>query len=180
MSKHENVTYALVEGPAGTGLVASRGGEVVASFLPGGEPVALAARLRERFPDAVEADPSRVPGAAELRRWLEGDPSGLARVPVALEGVSPFTAKVYRELRRVPPGKTVTYGDLARRAGSPAAARAVGRAMATNPLAPFVPCHRVLGSGGALTGFSAPGGVDGKKRFLETEARWAGSARAKP
>ena len=180
MKKRETVTYALVEGPEGTGLVASRGGEVVASFLPGREPRALAARLRERFPDAVEAEPSRVPGAAAMRRWLEGDPSGLARVPVALEGVSPFAAKVYRELRRVPPGETVTYGALARRAGSPAAARAVGRAMATNPLAPFVPCHRVLGSGGALTGFSAPGGVAGKKRFLDGEAHWTGISRAKP
>jgi methylated-DNA-[protein]-cysteine S-methyltransferase len=180
MTKSEAVTYALVEGPSGTGLVASRGGEVVASFLPGREPGRLAARLRERFPDAVEADPSRVPGAAEMRRWLEGDPSGLSRVPVALEGVSPFSAKVYRALRRIPPGRTVTYGDLARRAGSPAAARAVGRAMAANPLAPFVPCHRVLGSGGALTGFSAPGGVVWKERLLADEAKWAGAARANP
>jgi methylated-DNA-[protein]-cysteine S-methyltransferase len=109
-----------------------------------------------------------------MRRWLEGEATATAGVPVALDGVPPFAARIYEELRRVPSGSTLTYGELAARAGSPRAARAVGRAMATNPLAPFVPCHRVVGAGGALTGFSAPGGTALKARLL------AGEARAKP
>ncbi len=165
------VVFTVVEGPAGESLVAAREGRVVASFLPGTGRADQVRRLRERFPDAAEAPAARVPGAPALRRWLGGDPSALAEVPVDLEGLPPFASKVYRELRKVPPGRTLTYGDLARRAGSPGAARAVGRAMATNPLAPFVPCHRVVGSDGGLTGFSAPGGIDLKARLIQDEAR---------
>ena len=163
--------FAALDGPAGTALVASRGGKVVASFLPGPSREALLRRLQARFPDAAEAPESEVPGAAALRRWMEGDPTALAAVAVDLSGAPPFASKVYRELRKVAPGATVTYGDLARRAGSPRAARAVGRAMAANPLAPFVPCHRVVGREGAMTGFSAPGGVEYKRRLLAAEAR---------
>jgi len=166
-----SVAYAVVETPSGSALVAAAGGKVVASFLPGPRPGALVRRLRERFPDAAPAAESEVPGAAALRRWLEGDPSALSSVPVDLRGAPPFAGRVYRALRRVPPGRTLTYGDLARRAGSPRAVRAVGRAMATNPLAPFVPCHRVIGSDGKLTGYSAPGGLALKARFLAAEAR---------
>jgi methylated-DNA-[protein]-cysteine S-methyltransferase len=183
MRRREPVRFAFVEGPGGRGLVASRGKEVVASFLPARETGDLVARLRSRFPDAVEAAPRAVPGASALRRWLAGDPSALPGVRVDLGGVPDFSARVYRALRRVPPGATVTYGELARRAGSPAAVRAVGRAMASNPLAPFVPCHRVVGSGGSLTGYSAPGGIPLKGRLLRDEARWAsggGADRAKP
>ena len=165
------VRFAVVEAGGEAALVASRGGKVVASALPGRSPPDLVRGLRERFPGAVEAPEAEVAGARELRRWMEGDAAAPAAVPVDLSGAPPFAARVYRALRAVRPGRTVTYGDLARRAGSPGAARAVGRAMATNPFAPFVPCHRVLGSGGALTGFSAPGGVDLKRRLLEAEHR---------
>ena len=166
-----NTRYCRVATPGGCALVAAREGSVVASFLPASNGATLVRRLKSRFPDAVEAPESEVPGAAAMRQWLEGDLSALTAVPVDLSNSPPFTAKVYRALREVPPGSTITYGELARRAGSPRAARAVGRAMATNPLAPFVPCHRVLGSGGALTGFSAPGGIDFKGRLLAAEAR---------
>jgi len=171
MTDAPKVSFAVVEGPAGAALVAAREGRVIASFLPGRSRRALVGRLRERFPGAEEAPARDVPGAAALRRWLDGDASALSGVPLDLGGLPPFASKVYRELRRVPPGGTLTYGELARRAGSPGAARAVGRAMATNPLAPFVPCHRVVGSDGGLRGFSAPGGVALKARLLATEAR---------
>ncbi len=163
------VVFTVVEGAAGAALVAAREGRVVASFLPGPSPEDQVRRLRERFPDAAEAPATKVPGAPALRRWLGGDPSALSGVSVDLDGIPPFASKVYKALRKVPPGATLTYGDLARRAGSPGAARAVGRAMATNPLAPFVPCHRVVGSDGGLTGFSAPGGIGLKARLLKEE-----------
>ncbi|HEU4395026.1 MAG TPA: methylated-DNA--[protein]-cysteine S-methyltransferase [Planctomycetota bacterium] len=165
------VAYAVVKTGTGSALVAADRGRVVASFLPGPKPEALVRRLRERFPDAAPADEKSVPGAGEMRRWLEGDPTALASVPVDLGDAPPFAGRVYRELRKVPPGRTLTYKELARRAGSPRAVRAVGRAMATNRLAPFVPCHRVIGSDGKLTGYSAPGGLALKARFLAAEAR---------
>lgn len=166
-----SVRYAVVSSGSARTLVASSAGRVVASFLPGPSRSALVRRLKERFPDAEEAPESEVAGAGAMRRWLGGDPSGLATIPVDLGGSPPFAGRVYRELRKVPPGRTLTYGELARKAGSPGAARAVGRAMATNPLAPFVPCHRVIGSDGGLTGFSAPGGVTLKASLLAAESR---------
>ena len=80
---------------------------------------------------------------------------------------TPFFRRVWAITRCIPRGQTRTYGDLARELGSPALARAVGRAMATNPWPPIVPCHRVVGSRGQLTGFG--GGLRMKRRLLEME-----------
>ena len=127
--------------------------------------------------------PDEPTAARALRRFRAGDPSALDAVPVDLSACTPFVRRVYEECRGVPPGETITYGELARRAGKPGAARAVGRAMATNPFAPFVPCHRVVSADGDLTGFSGPGGIGEKRRLLEMEASWAegqGKRRANP
>ena len=113
------------------------------------------------------------PVAAEAVRLLSayfvGDPVDFS--PLALDdtGLSSLDAAIYRELRRVPRGSTVTYGELAARAGAPGAAQAVGSAMARNPWVIVVPCHRVLAAGGALGGFSAPGGVRTKRKLLRME-----------
>jgi methylated-DNA-[protein]-cysteine S-methyltransferase len=88
---------------------------------------------------------------------------------VDLTGVPPFEQRVYALLREVGPGATITYGELAERAGSPGAARAVGAAMGRNPVPVIIPCHRVLAGGGRSGGFSAPGGVSTKFRLLEIE-----------
>jgi methylated-DNA-[protein]-cysteine S-methyltransferase len=173
MGSRGEVTFAVVGTGEGAALVAARGGRVVASFLPGPSRKDQVRRLRERFPGAVEAPETAVPGAAAMRRWVEGDPAGLASIPVEIPADPPFHGRVWRALRKVPPGRTVTYGELARRAGSPGGGRAVGRAMAGNPLAPFVPCHRVVGHGGALGGYSGGGGVDRKARALREERDWA-------
>ncbi len=82
---------------------------------------------------------------------------------------SAFTQKVYETLRKVPKGKVVTYGQLAALAGNAKAARAVGMAMRTNPDIPATPCHRVVASDGALTGYSAGQGVSTKRTMLEGE-----------
>ena len=86
-------------------------------------------------------------------------------------GVTTFHRRVLEECCRVPAGETITYGELARRVGSPAAARAVGGAMARNRWPLLIPCHRVLGSTGKLTGYSGVGGVETKRRLLELERR---------
>lgn len=157
--------------PGGTAVVASRGGVVAASSLPDGDGEDAVRRLRGRFPGAREAGEGAVAGARALRLYLEGDPGALEGVAVDLSGLPPFAARVYAALRAVGPGVTVSYGELARRAGSPGGARAVGGALRRNPLAPFVPCHRVVGASGALVGFSARGGLGLKAALLAAEAR---------
>lgn len=79
-----------------------------------------------------------------------------------------FQQKVWRALRKIPHGRTATYGQIARRVGRPGAARAVGSACRSNPIALFIPCHRVIGATGDLCGFGG-GGVDVKKRLLGVE-----------
>ncbi len=90
------------------------------------------------------------------------------RVQLDLEGFPPFYGKVWREAMRIPPGEVRTYGQLAAAAGSPAASRAVGGAMAANPMPLVVPCHRVVAAS-SLGGFSAPGGLDLKRALLDRE-----------
>jgi methylated-DNA-[protein]-cysteine S-methyltransferase len=80
-----------------------------------------------------------------------------------------FYRKVWLACARIPKGQVRTYGWIAREIGSPKAARAVGQALAKNPFAPTVPCHRVVGADGSMTGFSAPGGVKAKIRLLRRE-----------
>ena len=80
-----------------------------------------------------------------------------------------FREKVYKLTRQIPKGKVVTYGQLARLAGSPRAARAVGMCMKINPDAPNTPCHRVVASNGNLTGYSAGNGISTKKKMLIAE-----------
>ncbi len=88
---------------------------------------------------------------------------------VLLKTVPPFHRKVYQALCRVPAGKTVTYAELARLAGSPKAARAVGQAMARNPFPIIIPCHRVLPSTGRLGHYSGRGGAATKRKLLQLE-----------
>lgn len=81
----------------------------------------------------------------------------------------PFYQAVWRACAQIPKGKVATYGDIAKKIGNPGAARAVGMALAANPFAPTVPCHRVVRSDGSLGGYSGRGGVATKKRMLERE-----------
>lgn len=80
-----------------------------------------------------------------------------------------FKEKVYEITRKIPKGKVATYGQIARLAGNPKAARAVGYFMKTNPDAPHTPCHRVVAADGSLTGYSAKGGIKKKKQMLIEE-----------
>ena len=86
-----------------------------------------------------------------------------------MEGVPPFHQRVYVRTRAIPPGRTITYGELATDIGEPGAARAVGQALGLNPFAPIVPCHRILAAASRSGGFSAPGGVDTKLKMLLIE-----------
>ena len=101
-------------------------------------------------------------------------------VPLELDRLGPFTRRVVELCRAVPPGRTVSYAELATQAGSPAAARAVGNAMATNRFPLIVPCHRVVGARGHLGGYSAPQGLTMKRRLLAAESQCGRAAHADP
>jgi methylated-DNA-[protein]-cysteine S-methyltransferase len=131
--------------------------------------------LRRRFP---KLQPSSTPdwaaaAIAAMIAHLEGARSDLSSIPLDLGGVPPFEASVYREARRIPPGQTVTYGELASTLGNPALARAVGQALGRNPWPIVVPCHRVTAARGGTGGFSAPGGAGTKLKLLELEGALA-------
>jgi methylated-DNA-[protein]-cysteine S-methyltransferase len=93
-------------------------------------------------------------------------------LPLAPQG-TPFQQRVWQEIARVPYGKTITYGELAKRAGAPGQARAAGAATGRNPLGVVVPCHRIMGADGSLTGYA--GGLDRKRGLLELEGALQGS-----
>jgi methylated-DNA-[protein]-cysteine S-methyltransferase len=108
-----------------------------------------------------------------VRDYVDGDVSALDDVPVAQHG-GPFVTRAWSEMRAIPAGSTRTYAELAARSGSPTAVRAAGSACARNTVALFVPCHRVLRTGGALGGFLY--GLDVKRWLLDHEAGAAASA----
>ncbi len=104
-----------------------------------------------------------------IKSHLGGRNDDFLDVPVQYPRIGEFSGKVLRRLRKVPPGKVVTYGQLAALCGKPAAARAVGSIMGANPVPLIVPCHRCLGKDGSLTGFSTEGGIEFKARLLFRE-----------
>ena len=103
-----------------------------------------------------------------LSAYFDGHLTALDALPIATQG-TPFQHTVWQELRRIAPGSTLSYGELAARLQRPSAARAVGLANGKNPIAIVVPCHRVIGADGSLTGYA--GGVENKRWLLEHEAR---------
>lgn len=124
---------------------------------------------------AVAPPPHIADAIAQAKRYFAGERVDFAAIGLDLAGVDPFRRTIYDALRAVNYGETVTYGDLARRAGSPGAAQDVGVAMARNPVPLIIPCHRVLAAGGKLGGFSAPGRTEAKQRMLALEGVFIGN-----
>jgi len=129
--------------------------------------------LRARNGD-VELKETRNPFgfAKAIDAYMNGDVHVIDALPVAFAG-TPFQNKVWRALRTIPGGKTLSYGMLAKLIGAPKAVRAVGLANGANPIGVVVPCHRVIGSNGSLTGYG--GGLERKRWLLAHEARHAGT-----
>ena len=124
------------------------------------------ARIRQRYGDIAEAPQSAIDGIVEL---LAGKPNDLSDVVLDLDGVPEFNRGVYDIARSIPPGKTLTYGDIAKQLGGVELSRDVGQALGRNPCPIVVPCHRVLAAGGKPGGFSANGGVVTKLKMLAIE-----------
>ena len=139
--------------------------------LPEADEQQTRARMLQRFPTAGESIPP-----IEVRRALDcvaallnGEASDLTTAALDMDEVPPFHRRVYEIARCIPPGATLSYGEIAARLGAPGAARAVGQALGQNPFPIIVPCHRVLAAGGKIGGFSAHGGVATKLRMLAIE-----------
>lgn len=171
-SQSERLRYTTGHCRLGGLLLAASADGVVAILLGDGDE-AMADDLQQRFPAAtLERDD------AGLRRDMQAllkyvdHPLGSLdlQLPLAARG-SEFQKKVWAELARVPAGQTITYTELARRVGQPAAVRAVAGACAANPLAMVVPCHRVLRSDGGISGYRW--GVERKKQLIALEQQLA-------
>lgn len=131
-------------------------------------------RTRARLAGVEAEPPEEVQGVIDsVIRLLAGGREDFAGVRLDPAGVPEFNRRVYELTRRIPPGSTLSYGDIAARLGQPGAARAVGRALGDNPYPIVVPCHRVLAADGSLHGFSAPGGLHTKRRMLQLEGALA-------
>jgi methylated-DNA-[protein]-cysteine S-methyltransferase len=135
---------------------------VTGVLLPGARPL-RGATAGDDVPLAIR---EAIDGMVAL---LRGERRDLREVVLDERELDPFRRRVFAAARAVGPSETITYGEIARTAGAPGAARAVGAALGSNPFPIIVPCHRVLAADGALTGFSAPGGITTKRRMLAIE-----------
>jgi len=149
--------YSYIDSPLGQLLVQGDGQFVTGLYM----------LQHKRRPEESwqESDAPFLAARKQLAEYFAGQRRKFA-VPLKLAG-TPFQRRVWRELTRIPFGKTITYAELAQRIGRPKASRAVGHANGHNPISILVPCHRVIGSGGKLTGYA--GGVEAKQWLLELE-----------
>ncbi len=163
-------TFTLFPTPLGDCAIAWRDESVTATQLPEVEPQATAARIAARTGASQEAPPRFIQEAiCAITALLEGDRTDLNFIPCDFSGLDAFSVDVYKVTRAIPAGKTLTYGAIAEQLGEKQLSRSVGQALGRNPLPVIVPCHRVMGAGGKLTGFSATGGVTLKLKLLDIE-----------
>lgn len=170
--------FALFATAIGTCAIAWGRRGIVWLQLPQKDETAARSRAIRRFPEAIETLPP--PGVdlavRDIVSLLSGEPADLSRISLDMSEVPEFNRRVYAVARTIPPGESLTYGEVAARLGDTGAARAVGHALGANPFPIVVPCHRVLAANGGTGGFSARGGVDTKMRMLSIERARTGSA----
>jgi methylated-DNA-[protein]-cysteine S-methyltransferase len=163
--------YTLFETAIGWAGLAWGGKGLVGVHLPEPSPETARKSFLRRFPDAIEAPPTpHVERAITgIRELLTGQPVDLLDVPIDIDRVPEFNARVYEIARAIPPGETLTYGEIAVKLGDKLLARDVGAALGKNPWPIVVPCHRVTAANGKPGGFSARGGVNTKLKLLTIE-----------
>jgi AraC family transcriptional regulator of adaptative response/methylated-DNA-[protein]-cysteine methyltransferase len=165
------IRYAIGESPLGLVLVAASDKGVCAIFF-GDDPDSLAGDLAKQFPRArlIGNDPNFEELAGKVISFVE-DPSIGLDLPLDIRGTA-FQHRVWEALRRIPLGSTASYAEIAKAIGAPKAVRAVARACGSNGIAVAIPCHRVIGSDGSLTGYR--GGIARKRALLAKEAKAKG------
>lgn len=172
--KTDKVFWDAVDSPLGEAYLAVTSAGVCRFDLPNHSRTSFLSGLRRTFLDAepVEDAGAVSDAAAQLREYWEGRSTRFT-FSLDLRGTE-FQRAVWKALAQIPYGQTRTYGEVARAIGSPGAAQAVGRAVGANPVALFIPCHRVIGADGSMTGFAA--GIDTKEWLLRHEGALTHSA----
>ncbi len=167
----KTLAYSLFETAIGSCAIAWGENGITGVSLPEAHETALRARFAQRFPAAKEAPPPSAIGEAieRIQALLKGKADDLSDIVLDDVDVPSFDKRVYDVARRIPPGSTLTYGEIAKQLGDPLKAREVGQALGRNPFPIIVPCHRVLAANGKTGGFSATGGVETKFRMLAIE-----------
>lgn len=167
----DGARYAVFPTTIGPCGIVWDGRGIIGTQLPEATAQQTSRRLEEQYPGSVEAAPPPAVKTAikAITAHLARGDLDLAAVSLVMDDIPPFRRRAYEEARRLAPGTTASYGQIAARIGSPGAARAVGQAMGHNPFPIVVPCHRVLAAGGRLGGFSATGGATTKRRMLAIE-----------
>ena len=163
--------YALFDTPIGICGIEWGPRGINGVQLPMGSEEKIRARIRQRHGDIAEGEPTAEVKAAidRIVALLEGKADDLSDIALDLDDVPEFNRGVYEIARQIPPGKTLTYGDIAKRLGGVELSRDVGQALGRNPCPIVVPCHRVLAAGNKPGGFSARGGVETKLKMLAIE-----------
>ena len=159
------ISYARIDTAIGTLLATAVDGRLTGLYFEGKPHAPKPDRAWKEERDAKVFERC----AAQLAEYFAGKRDAFA-LPLAPAGTA-FQHRVWKEIARIPFGETITYGELAHRAGAPGSARAAGAATGRNPLSIVVPCHRVVGNSGALTGYA--GGIERKARLLALESRQA-------
>jgi methylated-DNA-[protein]-cysteine S-methyltransferase len=159
---------AVVDSPIGQLTLVAKDGALAGLYMEVSRHRPDAAILG--VPVGIDAAAVLEDAAGQLAAYFTGELTSFD-LPLTMDG-SGFQRSVWNELRQIPYGQTISYGELARRIGQPSASRAVGLANGRNPISIVVPCHRVIGSNGSLTGFG--GGIDRKRFLLTLEQRTTG------
>jgi len=171
--KEQTVRLLTFDSNIGICAIAFKGKLVVGLQLPHENRSETVLKLSKRFKDAHlvrNPSPWEEKIIDRLKTHLRSGDQNLESIKVNIE-TTPFFTRVYETVKKIPPGKSLTYGEVARLAGTPRAARAIGQAMARNPIPLIIPCHRVIGSSGKLVGFSALDGIKLKSKLLEIEQK---------
>ncbi|MFL5297820.1 MAG: methylated-DNA--[protein]-cysteine S-methyltransferase [Phenylobacterium sp.] len=163
--------YALFDTAIGTAGIAWGENGLIGVHLPERDPENNRRSFQRRFPGVTEAPiPAFLEPTVEgIRALMCGEKADLTGAPLDIARVPEFNARVYEIARTIPPGETLTYGEIATRLGDRLLARDVGAALGANPWPIVVPCHRVTAAGGKPGGFSARGGVNTKLKLLTIE-----------
>ena len=164
------VCYSVFKTAIGwCGLLRSKKGIIIRLFIGYKERDQLLKQILHEFGSGLERTPATGEIMDKIKRYCSGEKIVFEKNDLNWSLLTPFQQKVFKAAMRIPYGAVETYASLARKAGCPNSSRAVGNALARNPLPLFIPCHRIVRGDGKLGGFSAGGGIALKRKLLELE-----------